>query len=227
MNIPKTIPPVILPAACLPGVEFFCWLFHAKESLVETHETYPKQTCRNRYAILTSAGFRYLSVPVIKPNGNQTLMKDVLVDSSPLWKRIHWRTLVSAYNKSPYFQYYSAEFAEIILNPPELLLEFNFQLIRLCCNLLKFNPVIHMTELFEKEVSHIDLRHKILDKKNPEHSSGISHLEPYIQVFSDRHPFIANLSIVDLLFNLGPEATAYIEKHRPDPSLLMPPGTRS
>jgi hypothetical protein len=215
MNPDKYLPPVILPTACLPNIEYFCWLFYSKESLVEIHETYPKQTCRNRYAIETASGGRHLSVPVIKPNGNYTLTKDVLLDPSPAWKRIHWRTLESAYSKSPFFQYYSQEFADIILNPPVLLIEFNMQLIRLICGLLKFEPTISMTESFEKETGHTDLRQFIMDKKNKKRQWNINYFDPYIQVFSDRYPFYPNLSIIDLLFNKGPDSASYLEKHRP------------
>lgn len=215
MDRNKSLPPALLPAACLPSIEYFCWLYHSEELVIEIYETYPKQTCRNRYTIESSAGKIHLSVPVVKPNGNHTLTKDVHIDSGQAWNRTHWRTLESAYNKSPYFRYYAEDFSDIIMHPPELLVDLNLTLIRLCCRLMNFEPVLKMTTGFEAQPSIVDLRHKFSEKKKPEHEWQIKDYIPYIQVFSDRHKFISNLSILDLLFNEGPESVSYLHKHAP------------
>jgi hypothetical protein len=210
------IPVLLLPLACLPDIEFFCLLQHAPKVVLEIHETYPKQTCRNRYRITTANGLLTLSIPVIKPLGSHTPTYAVRIDLSENTNRIHWRAIESAYNKSPFFLYYRDDFERIILNPPDLLIDFNLQLLNLCLKFLKIKPEFSLSDSYVKMPSEMtDLRNSIMPKRPVKKDFMIGPFEPYTQVFPDRHEFIPNLSIIDLLFNLGPEAAGYLKRHVP------------
>jgi hypothetical protein len=210
------LPPVLLPPACLPDLEFFTWLLFSVQAVIEVHETYPKQTCRNRYRIATANGILVLSIPVIRPKGNHSPFQEILIDSSTDWSRIHWRAIESAYNKSPFFLYYRDDFEHLFQNPPRLLIDFNLTAINLCCKLIETKPEFTFTEAFRKKViNRLDLRHSIMPKQAVKHAYSISEWEPYVQVFSDRQEFMPNLSILDLIFNLGPDTVSYLTRHLP------------
>lgn len=210
------IPPVLLPAACLPDTEFFCWLTHAPAVTIEIHETFPKQTCRNRYKIATSNGLQILSVPVNKPLGNHTPTAAVEIDRKSNWNMIHWRALESAYNKSPFFLYYRDQFEALFMQPPVLLTDFNFRLLETCIRLIRIPGTLTLTERYIHEPENLyDMRRRIMPKRPGHHQWSITEFGPYIQVFSEKYAFIPNLSILDMIFNLGPETADYLKKHRP------------
>ncbi|NTW24327.1 MAG: WbqC family protein [Lentimicrobium sp.] len=214
MNNP--LPPVLLPPACLPDVEFFTWLLFSAQAVIEVHETFPKQTCRNRYRIPTANGPLVLSIPVIRPKGNHTPFQEIRIDQSTDWARIHWRAIESAYNKSPFFLYYRDDFELLFQNPPGLLIDFNFSALNLCARLIGSKPEFTITETFQKDPeSFLDMRHSIMPKQALDQAFTIREWEPYVQVFSDRQEFMPNLSILDLIFNLGPDTVNYLSRHLP------------
>ncbi|KAF0201504.1 MAG: WbqC-like family [Bacteroidetes bacterium] len=210
------IPSVLLPAACLPDVEFFAWIYHAPSVYIELHETYFKQTCRNRYRISTAQGETILSIPVTKPLGNNSPLSIVELSMHENWNIIHWRTIESAYSKSPFFIYYKDYFEAVFMSPPILLIDFNLKLLKLCMKFAGIDKEISYTENFIKTPENqFDMRLRIMPKQNLSHEWEIRQYQPYIQVFSDRLNFIPNLSILDLLFNLGPETASYLKAHIP------------
>lgn len=203
---PGNSQPVILPLSYLPSIDHYCYIVQQKEVLFEIMETYPKQTCRNRTNILTANGVLRLSIPVIKPNGNKTKTSEVLIDLKSNWNKIHWRAIASAYNKSPFFLYYRDEFEKLFNQPDDLLIDFNLKLIRLINKYLKINTELFLTKQYINE--HTDRADERNCSKDIQKTSFI--LPPYTQVFSDRSPFIGNLSIIDLLFNEGPHTHRYL-----------------
>lgn len=203
---PGNFQPVVLPLSYLPSIDHYCFIVQQKKVLFEVKETYPKQTCRNRTTILTANGVLRLSIPVIKPNGNKTRTEEVIIDSKSNWNKIHWRAITSAYNKSPFFLYYKDEFEKLYNKPDDLLIGFNLKLIRLVNKLLKIKTEIMTSEQF------IDEYPEIRDERNcsKDFRKSKYKLTPYTQVFSDRSPFVENLSIIDLLFNEGPHTLRYL-----------------
>lgn len=207
---------VILPFACLPNVEFLSWMIHAPEVLIEVHETFPKQTCRNRYSILTASGPFILTIPVKRPHGNHTSFNDILIDDPSKWVNLHWRTIESAYNKSPFFLYYRDAFEKIYRNRPEKLVDLNRQFLDVILKFTGANVTYSLTSEYHKTYTNrIDMRQLIMPKKRIKHNFSMEKYNPYIQVFSEIHPFAPDLSALDLLFNLGPEAASYLLQHYP------------
>ena len=211
------LPEVVLPFACLPNVEYLSWMAHTSKAMIETQETFPKQTCRNRYAIMTAAGPAVLTIPVKRPSGNHTPLKDVIVDAPEKWVNLHWRAIESAYNKSPFFLYYRDDFEDIYRNPPEKLVDLNRRFLDLILKFSGLNKSYSFTNEYHKvhpdEI--VDMRQQIMPKKVSNHAFSIHQYKPYIQVFSEILPFAPNLSGLDLLFNLGPETASYLKDHRP------------
>ena len=201
---------VLLPTAYLPPVSWMATAANSEEILVEIHETYPKQTFRNRCKIVTSGGILSLSVPVIKVNGNHTRTFEVMIDNSGNWQRLHWRSIITAYNKSPYFLFYRDLFEPIFYKKHERLIDLNEDLLRVLLNILIFNnlsftPTTEYT--FKPEFT--DLRNAFNPKNRP-YQKFTSDLPRYIQVFENTHGFIPDMSILDLIFNIGPEAPKYL-----------------
>lgn len=194
--------PLLLPTAYFPPISYFRLLYSHPTAVVEVLETYPKQTLRNRTEILSANGILQLSVPVIRPNGNHTLTKDIAISYSEPWNIRHWRALVSAYNNSPYFLYYRDPLEQILLQRHTRLIDLNQILLQQLLRWLKLDcRVDFSTQFMTPKGQANDFRYSLPDK--------LSSHTPYYQVFNTRFPFQPNLSILDLLFNLGPEATGY------------------
>ena len=211
------VPEVVLPFACLPNVEYMVWMTHAPHVRIETQETFAKQTCRNRYAIMTAAGPAVLTIPVKRPAGNHTPLNDVIVDAPEKWVNLHWRAIESAYNKSSFFLYYRDDFEDIYRNPPEKLVDLNRQFLDLILKFSGINKTYSFSGKYHKTYPDevVDMRQHIMPKKVSRHEFIIHQYKPYIQVFSENQPFAPNLSSLDLLFNLGPETASYLKNHFP------------
>ncbi len=198
---------VILPLSYLPSIDQYCHIAQKSKIVFEVHETFPKQTCRNRTVIYTANGILRLTVPVIKPSGNSSKTHEILIDNRTQWNRIHWKAIASAYNKSPFFLYYKDQLERIFCDSGDILTSFNMRLIIFINASLKINPLIELTNEFRKDyVALADKRSCTKDINITDHE-----LNPYTQVFSDRLPFVPNLSILDLLFNEGPYAVRYLK----------------
>ena len=190
----------IFPTAYLPSIEYVSLFLKAEDASIELFETYQKQSCRTRTNVMTANGIQTLTIPVIKTNGNQTLTKDIEISYKESWQQIHLRCLESAYRKSAYFDYYFPYFEKIYKQKFNTLIELNDFSLKTILKILKAKKEYSYTTDFEKITNEDDYRISL--------SKGTNKIEikPYYQVFADRHGFIPNLSIIDLLFNEGPNS---------------------
>lgn len=188
----------IFPTAYLPSIQYVSLFLKAEYASIELFETYQKQSCRTRTNVMTANGIQTLTVPVIKVNGNHTLTKDIEISYKESWQQVHLRCLESAYRKSAYFDYYFPYFEKIYKQRFNTLIELNDYSLKVILKLIKVKKEYSYTEDFEKITDSNDYRIS-LSKSDANKIEMI----PYYQVFADRHGFISNLSIVDLLFNEG------------------------
>ncbi len=174
---------------------------------IESQENYQKQSYRNRCHILTSQGILPLVIPVVHQQGLPISIQEAKIDNKIPWAIQHWRSLISGYNKSPYFAYYKHYFEGLYLNSPETLLDFNMQLLEIFCKIVKLD-LPQLNTSWEKIPSqHKDLRSMFHPKQQPEMTAL-----PYYQTFENKNGFIENLSAFDLIFNEGPETGDYLKK---------------
>ncbi len=193
--------PAYISTAYLGPVQQYSKMFHFPEVRIETSENYLKQSYRNRCIIAGANGPLPLSVPIVKPDMLKCLTKDIRISDHGNWRHLHWNAIVSAYNSTPFFEYYEDDFAPFYEKKYEFLFDFNEELRMLICQLLDIQPQIQYTTSFEADVEN-DFRW-ISPKQDIADPSFL--LKPYYQVFQDKHGFLPNLSIIDLLFNTGNE----------------------
>jgi hypothetical protein len=199
---------IVLPTGYFPPVAYFAYLAGGRPVLIEQEETFPKQTYRNRCEIMTVSGKSSLIVPVSKPSGNHSRTSEIQISFREHWQRKHWRALQTAYNSSPYFSYYSEKIEQLLFNQKTLLSEFNLEIIRGISELLNISFEIRITEEYHKDYPNAtDLRTTFSPKKQVK----LAGFPSYPQVFNHLHGFLPNLSILDLLFNLGPESRNYVQ----------------
>lgn len=188
-------------------VEYYSLFFKAKKRLIEDNEHYIKQTYRNRYIILAANGPMTLSVPI--EGNSKTPIKDVKTSMHGKWQHQHWNSIVSAYKTSPYFEYYADEFRPFFEEKTWFLLDLNEKIHKKICELINMNPEFAPTENFIKKENipeHIkDFREYFSPKKETHFKQ-----KEYYQVFHEKFGFVPNLSILDLLFNAGPESKLYL-----------------
>ena len=189
--------------AYLPSIKYIKWVINQKKLYFITNGNYQKQTFRNRAEIYGPNGKLKLIIPVNK-NKNSNHQKDfeTLVNNDFFWQRNHWRSLQMSYRASPYFEFYEEDFYPFYNYKISNLIELNISLIKVILKLLKFDiPIIqnHNKELKEK-------RDLIISKK----IINTPYLK-YNQVFIDKYGFLENLSVIDLLFNLGPQSLNYLK----------------
>jgi hypothetical protein len=200
----------LFPTAYFPPVSYIVSMRQNDSVSIEIHETYPKQTIRNRCNILSSNGILKLTVPVKKPDGNNTKTKSVQIFQEEDWQKKHFRAIESAYKSSPFFDYYIHHFIPVFENQYENLVELNETIFKIICKILKINLPYSFTEQYEKQPENLIDYRQTFDSENYRKTIDF---EPYTQVFSDRFSFEADLSILDLIFNLGPQTGEYLRKH--------------
>ena len=223
----------LLSSAYLAPVQWYSKLFRSDGCWMEQHDHFIKQTYRNRCIIATANGAQALTIPIERPSGEQAsrmAMKDIRISDHGNWRHIHWQAIVSAYNESPFFEYYADDFRPFFERRFEVLFDFNLELTHTICTLLDFTPNILLTPAFVPTQTQLasgtslpaafvdadtgsnptfeDFRDTIVPK-NPPHDPDFTP-RPYYQVFAQRHGFLPNLSIIDLLFNMGNEAPLYL-----------------
>lgn len=193
-------------AYCAP-VQWFQKLNRYDMVMVEQYDNFQKQTYRNRCVIATANGTQALTIPVERPAGEKCLMRDVRISDHGNWRRLHWNALATAYGDSPFFDYYVDDLQPLFTKKRDFLFDFNMEMTEVLCELLDIRPKISLTTSYVDEAEN-DFR----DAIRPKHPLPDSDFEPvqYYQVYSQRHGFIPNLSILDLLFNMGNEAVFYL-----------------
>lgn len=198
---------VLFSTAYFPPISWFSVFLAFNERLIEVYENYSKQSYRNRCIIYSANGAMPLIIPVIKTTGNHTLIKDIKIDYKQNWFINHWRSIEAAYSKTPYFVHFNEELKSILYKKHHFLLDLNNELLMQILKFLKTGSAdFYLTENF---VSHPvnDMR----DTIHPKRPDSIINLkEEYYQPFSHKHGFIRDLSIIDLIFNLGPDSKEYL-----------------
>ena len=200
----------LFSTAYFPPISYVAAMLNKPVVLVEQYETFPKQTYRNRAVVATANGLLPLSVPVIRTNGNHTYTKDMDICYNENWAAKHWRAIESAYNSSPYFLYYKDDVEAILNKKHRTLLELNMDILAFVFKKLKVTKEIILSTDFVTAGAGADIEdyRNRFSPKNKE----IIQLPPYDQVFEDRYGFQQDLSILDLLFNMGPDSLGYLKE---------------
>ena len=191
----------------LARIEYYSALFRAEKAVIEIHDNYQKQSYRNRCIIAGTNGPMPLSIPIEKPSAAKCEMKDIRIAEHGNWRHLHWNAIVSAYNSTPFFAYYEDDFRPFYEKKYTFLHDFNEELRQMVCRFIGIDTPVTYSETYISDIPDkgIDLRETI----HPKRPSGYT-TKPYYLVFSEKNGFMPNLSIIDLLFNMGNEARLYL-----------------
>ena len=205
--------PILLSTAYLPPVQYITKFLLGEPVLIEVHENYQKQSYRNRCYIYGANGKQCLVIPVKKHHGEKTPVNQVEIDYQKSWRKIHLKSIESAYRLSAFYEYYADDFAGLYDHEIPLLIEWNQKILEKVMQMLGIRQALLTTGKWEDKASgYLDYRQSIhpkdrLNKQDPSFTP-----QPYQQVFRERYGFIPNLSIVDLLFNEGPEGVSILRR---------------
>ena len=197
----------LLSSAYLAPVQYYTKLYQAPRVIIDGGEHYEKQTFRNRCRIAGADGAQTLTLPVEKTDGRKVAIRDIRLSDHGGWPRQHWQALRSAYEHTPFFDYYADDFLPFYTKPFRFLWDFNEGLRQTVCDLLDIRPALTLSEAYVREVpdGYSDFRRLISPKYRGKADPGFRPAV-YYQVFGQRHGFLPNLSVADLLFNMGPES---------------------
>ncbi len=193
---------LLIESHFLPSIEFFALLQGYDDIQIEAHEHFEKQSYRNRCYILTVHGVQRLTIPLSRRHGKMPITS-VKIDNEVRWQANMWRTLESAYANSPFFEHYRVDLYRVLHSGERFLFMLNQQILSLCLKWLGSTKTISVSASYDAEAGRDDLRNVILVKE-PFTSRTFLRPVPYHQVFGST--FVPNLSILDLLCSVGPEA---------------------
>ncbi len=197
------VPAMLIEIQYMPPVHTFARMLFHRRVILEAHENYQKGSYRNRCYIAGANGKLRLSIPLRSGKNQQSPIQEVKADMDSDWPRQHWSSIQSAYGKAPYFEHYAPELYEDFQKPPAGLFAFNIQLIRRLVELMDLSVEIGLTPSYlpHHEEGMLDLRDAIRPGNDRD---PLFRPRPYAQVFEDKHGFLPNMSILDLLFCCGP-----------------------
>jgi hypothetical protein len=207
-------PDIYVAVAYLAPLHYYARMLSANHVYIEQHENYIKQTYRNRCVILSANGAMPLSIPVDKKELIKCPIREIRLSTHTSWQKLHWRAIEAAYNSSPFFEYYRDEIAPVFQNKWTFLFDLNIALQETILSCMELSPSISFTEHFDKTTpsSTLDFRESIQPVVKPEKADPYYQAIPYYQVFAQKWGFEPNLSIIDLLFNMGPEASLVLQR---------------
>ncbi len=199
---------MIFVTSYLPPIWYIEKLLLTDTIVIEHHEHFVKQTIRNRCHILSPNGVQSLIVPVVHQNRFRTAVKDIRIANELSWQRQHWRSLCAAYRRSAYFEFYQDDMIFFYEKKYEFIFDFNLDLLRFLLEQLNIKKTINFTAEFQdpEKISQDNFRVKC-NAGSPLVSGSE---KKYPQVFSYKEDFVEGLSMVDLLFSMGPSSKNYI-----------------
>lgn len=200
---------ILLHPNYFPSISTYTALLQADTITFEVADNFQKQTNRNRMYIYSPNGIQLLNIPVKHSKSEHQKYKDVKIENAFDWQKNHFKSLEAAYRTSPFFEYFEDDFIPIFKKKHEFLMDLNFQIYEVVNNCLGIDlPFSKTEEYFHETPSFDDFRYLTNGKKDAFTN------ETYIQVFNEKHGFIPNLSILDLLFNEGRHAKEYLLKQK-------------
>ena len=191
----------LLPSAYLAPISYYAILLQHKNCKIEIHEHFVKQSIRNRCEIYGANGKLQLTIPKVRRGSSKTIIKEIKISYKVNWQKLHWNAIKSAYNSSPFFEYYKDEIEPFFKKKESNLFDFNNKLQNVILELLQEDKCSDFTTSYLHKTEFSDLRN---------YDFFLESASKYNQVFMEKHNFIPNLSILDLLFNLGPESSDYL-----------------
>lgn len=192
-------------------IDQYVSLLDEDEIILEKQDHYQKQTYRTRQYIYGANGSLLLNIPIKhrKDAVGRQFYKDVKIENNFKWQQLHWRSIQTAYRTSPFFEFYEDDFISLYEKPADFLFDFNLKCMQTVIEALGLSIDFKMTDEYNKSYENhsdiIDERSYIISKRE-----ALQDLKPYHQVFQEKYGFKENLSILDLLFNLGPSAQTYL-----------------
>jgi len=197
---------ILIYPTYFPSISHYIAMIDAKTVTFEVEDTFQKQTNRNRMYIYSPNGIQMLNISV-KHNDANNNFKDIKIDNQYNWQKIHFKSLEAAYKNSPFYEYFIDDLQPIFEKKHEFMLDLNFEIFERINDALGISISFEKTtEYFHEVTDKTDFRYLVNGKKDA------TQIEPYTQVFDNKHGFINNLSILDLLFNEGRYAVDYLKQ---------------
>ena len=198
---------LLLSTTYFGPIQWYQKLYRAEEVFIERCESFQKQTYRNRCIIATTNGPQALTVPIERKFTVNYYIKDIRISDHGNWRHLHWNALQSAYGESPFFDYYQDDIRPFFEQRWDYLFDFNEAIREKMCELLDIQPKVDYSKEFT--VNYMKDYRMVIRPKNPEPDPDFTP-KRYYQVYEQKHGFLPNLSILDLLFNMGPESIFYL-----------------
>ena len=200
---------ILIHPSYFPSISHYIAMIQADSVTFEMEDNFQKQTNRNRMYIYSPNGVQLLNIPVKHAVEKHQKYKDVRIENDFGWQKNHFKSLEAAYRTSPFFEYFEDDFRPLFEKKHEFLMDLNLEVFELVNDSLGINIETKKTiEFFHEATNYTDFRHLVNGKKDT------IKLEEYTQVFNEKHGFLNNLSILDLLFNEGRYAVDYLKKQK-------------
>ena len=200
---------IVLSTSYFGPIQYFTKFLLSGQVYIEKHENFTKQTYRNRCRIFGANGPLSLTVPVKRGSFHKVRIAELEIEHTYPWQENHWRSIESAYRSSPFFEFYQEELQSLFLLKTDLLVDLNSEILKVILGLLRIDRKIRFTESYSRSGYSQDFRDGIHPKKRIR--DPLFKPVEYVQVFQSKFEFQSNLSILDLLFNTGPDAKAIIQ----------------
>lgn len=201
---------LLSPLLYAPPLDWWIKAIAIKNVMFEMHEYFQKATLRNRILVLNSQGLQTLSIPIAGGRSHKQVVNSLEADASQKWQRQHWQSLYTNYKSAPFFDHYAQTLSLFYSQPISKLSNWLMAYHQWICSQLKLNLTVSLSTAY---VSAASLSPEILDVRPAFKSSGnftLSNANPYLQVFQQKHGFVSNVSILDLLFNEGPASLQWL-----------------